>query len=259
MRKKSLQYSTFSYKAGKSFLHLCPAWVKILLLPLVSIVLFQLPPLFAAVFFLLQMILAFCLRFTLREQLLDLRPILYYAFMLFFVKLLVFIAQYASGAFPQLGRGFLSYFSGEEETLFMLLRLLCVMQTSSIVFKTSTSLQLREGLEKMELAIRGVFKGRRNSSDCRNSSGHGLVSGDSTCSDSTIPRAPVADVVALFVCFIPQVSKSWQQIKRAWKARGGKSSIRMYMVLLPILFSVGMKNAYNTARALSVRRPDGQD
>ena len=65
---------------------------------------------------------------------------------------------------------------------------------------------------------------------------------------------PVADVISLFVNFIPQVSKNWQQVKRAWKARGGKNSVRMYMVLLPVLFSVGMKQAYTTARAISVRK-----
>ena len=110
----------------------------------------------------------------------------------------------------------------------MLLKLLCVMQTASLVFKTSTSLQLREGLEKIELAIRKLFRAS--------------------------PAAPVAGVIALFVCFIPQVSKNWQQVKRAWKARGGKNSIRMYMVLLPVLFSVGMKQAYTTARTISIRK-----
>ncbi|MCR4742928.1 MAG: hypothetical protein K5866_08695 [Treponema sp.] len=50
------------------------------------------------------------------------------------------------------------------------------------------------------------------------------------------------------------VSKIWNQSKKAWLARGGKISIKMYKVLIPLLFSVGMKKAYNMARAISIRK-----
>lgn len=221
--------SAFSYKQGKSFLHRCPAWIKILVLPVVSVVVFELPPVFAASLLFVQTILAFCLHFTVREQLADLRAVLYYAAMLLFVNGVVFVAGLFAGG--DVGAETLEAAAAlvsEKETLFLLLRLLCVMQTASIVFKTSTSLQLREGLGVIELAIRRVLHLR--------------------------PVTPVADVISLFVNFIPQVSKNWQQVKRAWKARGGKNSIRMYLVLLPVLFSVGMKQAYTTSRAISIRK-----
>ncbi len=108
------------------------------------------------------------------------------------------------------------------------------MQTASLIFKTSTSLQIREGLEIMELAVRRRLHLKP------------VVDGR--------PNAPVAQAVSLFICFIPQVSKNWQQAKRAWKARGGKNSPHMFIVLLPVFFSVGMKQAYNSARAISVRQ-----
>ena len=107
------------------------------------------------------------------------------------------------------------------------------MQTASLLFKTSTSLQIREGLEKMELAIRKTFHLKP------------LIEGR--------PNTPVAQTVSLFICFIPQVSKNWQQAERAWKARGGRKSLHMFAVLLPVFFSVGMKQAYNSARAISAR------
>ncbi len=253
--------SAFSYKQGKSLLHRCPAWIKILVLPAVSIAVFELPPVCAATLLLVQTILAFCLHFTLREQLSDLRAVLYYAAMLLFVKGVAFVAGlWASGnvgaEVSQIGvsaanaaevsaaatnssvgavGGSAVEVAAEAsatnssllDTAFMLLRLLCVMQTASIVFKTSTSLQLREGLGAIELAVRRVLHFR--------------------------PVTPIADVISLFVNFIPQVSKNWRQVKRAWKARGGKNSIRMYLVLLPVLFSVGMKQAYTTSRAITVR------
>lgn len=99
-------------------------------------------------------------------------------------------------------------------TLVMLLKLLCVMQTAALVLKTSTPLQIRQAFSK----------------------------------------APFSEALTLFICFIPQVSKNWQQIKKAWYARGGKKSFRMLCVLLPVLFSVSMKQAWNSARALTIRK-----
>ena len=245
MRKVRAEYSAFSYKSGNSLLHRCPAWIKILVLPVVSVAVFELPPVCAAALLLAQVVISFCLHFTVREQLSDLRAVLYYAAMLLFVKGIAFIAE-AMAAVDTPTHTFA--FSELLETAVMLLKLLCVMQTASLVFKTSTSLQLREGLEKIELSIRKVFRVRRSPRNKDASSASGAPS------MSTRDSAPVAGVIALFVCFIPQVSKNWQQVKRAWKARGGKSSIRMYIVLLPVLFSVGMKQAYTTARAISIRK-----
>ena len=191
--------TSFCYKQGNSFLHKCPAWIKILFIPVISILVFKLPAPVSAGLFAAQVILSFCLHFTLKEQLYDLRAVLYYAVILFFIKL--------AGAIFFKSYDFLP-------SLIMLLKLLCVMQTASIVFKTSTSLQLREAFGKN----------------------------------------PVSQALALFICFIPLVSKNWELTKRAWIARGGKKSLRMLVVLLPVLFSVGMKQAYNSARALSIRQ-----
>ena len=204
--------TSFSYKEGKSFLHRCPAIIKILFIPLISLLLFKLPPAFAAGLFLLQTILAFCLGFTLGEQLCDLKPLLYYAIILLLFKL--------AGAIFYKNFDFLP-------SLLMLLKLLGVMQTASLVFKTSTSLQLRQGLENMEKSLRRLFHLKT--------------------------KTPLSNALALFICFIPQVWQNWEAIKKAWFARGGKKSLRMLIVLLPVLFSLGMKQAYNTARALSVR------
>ena len=188
------QLTAFSYKQGNSFLHRCPALVKILLIPVVSIAVFKLPPAVAIVLVIIQTVLSFALKFSLREQLCDLRAVLYYAVILLIID----------------------FFTKADivQTLLMLVKLLCVMQTASLVFKTSTTLQLRQALSKNILS----------------------------------------ETLALFICFIPQVTKNWAQIKKAWFARGGKKSLKMIIVLLPVLFSVGMKQAWNTARALSIRK-----
>ena len=223
------KYSAFQYKAGNSFIHRCPAWIKILVIPIINILFFCLPPYFAAGLIIFQTILAFSLHFTFREQLADLKAMLYYAGLLIFVKLLtLFFTQIGSFGFSegmsQLGNWnfWKEWLLQQKETCFMLLKLFSVMQSASIVFKTSTSLEIREGVGKIEYALT-----RKNT---------------------------VTDGIFLFVSFIPMVSKIWQQSKRAWLARGGKHSIKMYIVLLPVLFSVGMKEAYNKARAVSIRK-----
>ena len=208
--------TAFSYKSGSSFMHRCPAWIKLLLIPVVSIAVFKLPVYFAIGLCMIQIVLSFALKFSVREQLRDLKAVLYYAAFLIFAKL---IGSVASGQFD-----LSAFIRNEKETWLLLLKLLCVMQSASILFKTSTSLQIREGLELMERKI------------------------------TRKQQTPVAQGVSLFICFIPQVSKNWQQAERAWKARGGRKSLRMFVVLLPVFFSVGMKQAYNTARAISIRQ-----
>ena len=207
--------TAFSYKPGTSLIHRCPVWLKLLLIPLVSIAAFKLPFYFALGLCLTQIILAFLLRFRIREQLRDLKAVLYYAVFLITVKL---IGSVTTGQLD-----ITAFIRNESETWILLVKLLCVMQSASLLFKTSTSLQIREGLELMERKI------------------------------TRKQETPIAQAVSLFICFIPQVSINWQQAERAWYARGGRKSLRMFIVLLPVFFSVGMKQAYNTARAISAR------
>ena len=224
--------TAFSYKQGNSLMHCCPAWIKILLIPVLSIMVFKLPPVFALVFFVIQAIIAFALRFTVCEQLRDLRAVLYYALLLLFAKMIgnvaVMVTNGTAFGFSELPELAIDFLTGEKETFILLLKLLCIMQSASIIFKTSTSLQIREGLEQMETAVCRFFHLKK--------------------------RTEIAQTVSLFICFIPQVSKNWQQAERAWKARGGKKSLKMLVVLLPVFLSVGMKQAYNSARALAVRQ-----
>ena len=239
-KSMNMTKTAFSYKQGSSFLHRCPAWVKILLLPLISLSIFYLPPCFALTLITLQTLVSFLLHFTVREQLRDLKAVFYYAVFLIFVKIIGNLAAAISAGtlfsfelaiFPQT---LISFFISEKETWLLLLKLFCIMQTASLIFKTSTSLQIREGLEVMELSVRRSLHLKP------------LV--------DRRPNVPVAQAVSLFICFIPQVSKNWQQAERAWKARGGRKSLRMFAVLLPVFFSVGMKQAYNSARAISIRQ-----
>ncbi|EID85058.1 hypothetical protein MSI_14440 [Treponema sp. JC4] len=227
----------FSYKAGNSPLHKMPAWLKILLIPALNILIFNLPLQFALAFILLQAILAFALHFTPRELFADLRPVLYYAVILYATSFIAtFFAACQGGlANPQtttftlvdsLKLSLSSSFKNTS-TIRMLVKLFCILQSASILFKTSTTLQIREGLGAIESAVRKILPVSKK--------------------NRFTPTA------SLFICFIPMVYKNWELSRRAWLARGGKSGIKMLKAIFPVFLSVGIKQAYNAARALAVR------
>lgn len=204
----------FSYKAGSSFLHKTPACIKLLFIPLINILFLFLPPFFACGLVIVQFVLACCLRFTFKEQLADLKPVIYYGILLYGYKLILVFTSPAATFW-------------DSDTLFLLVKLFCVMQSASLVFKTSTLLQLREGIGQIESFIRKLpFLKKKNT---------------------------FTNAISMFLNFIPMLSQIWEQSKKAWFARGGKKGIRMYGTLLPVLFSVGLKKAYNQARAISLR------
>lgn len=232
------QYSSFSYKPGNSIVHKMPAWIKLLILPTINILFFCLPFYFSIGFILFQFLIFFLLKFSFRDIFSDLKIVLYYAVILY---LFGFIGNFCGTYFPQ----FSSEYIGEaiavseglkisaeknfanKETLEMLLKILCIMQSTSILFKTSTSLEIREGVGTIESAVRKFFHLPKKNS--------------------------FTNMISLFLCFIPMVFKIYGQIKMAWYARGGKHNLKMYMTIFPVLFSVGMKKAYNQAKAIAVR------
>lgn len=215
------KYSALSYKAGDSFLHKCPSWIKILFIPVMNILFLCLPIYFTLGLIALQFVIACVLRFTLREQLADLKPVLWYAA---FVVLMDVLMCGGSGKF-----NFAEVFSwdNQKETVFLLVKIFSILQSTSLVFKTSTSLEMREGIWTIEKAVRKFLNLKE--------------------------KNIVTDTVSMFLNFIPMVSKIWEQSVRVWVARGGKKSVKMYLKLMPVLFFVGMKKAYNAARAMEVR------
>lgn len=238
------KYSSFSYKAGNTFMHKLPAWIKILLVPALSLVFFKLPVFCSFALILFQFVLATCLKFTLKEQFSDLKFVLYFTFILYFMS---FVGIFCSAIFSETASAQSGIISPAENgidfflllkssffkclqnsaTALMLVKLFCVIQTSSIVFKTTTSLEMREGVGKIESAIRKILHLKEKNT--------------------------LTDFISFAIYFIPTVFKIWNQLATAWKARQGKTSVRMFLTLFPVLFSVGMKNAYNTAKAVMIR------
>ena len=61
----------------------------------------------------------------------------------------------------------------------------------------------------------------------------------------------ITEGLALLFTFLPMIFSEYRKITLAWRARGGRSGIRMIAVLFPVLISVCMKHSYITL--LSIR------
>ena len=221
-------YSTFSYKAGHSVFHRLSAWCKILLIPAFNIAVFSLDWKFGAAFVGIQFVIFLCLHFTLKEQLTDLTPVLWYGIFMYLIDLIS--GTYINSGELGLIDSILSAFEKclhDEKTFSTIVKFFACNQSAALMFKTSTSLELREGIETIEVRIRKILH----------------------CSKK--PRFAI--VVSMFINFIPAVFKIWNQLKRAWFARGGKYSLKMFLALFPVLFSIGLKYAFDTTKAVLIR------
>ena len=220
MVKTGKQNLAFSYKPGFSPVHRMPAVAKLLLIPALNIIVFNLPFEVAVGLILIQTILLSCLRFNFREQFADLKPVLYYAVFLY-------LSSFIARAFQTDLKEAFSETMANTETLKMLVKLFCMMQGASIIFKTSTTLQLREGINQIETFIRKILP----------------VSKENKFSN----------ILAVFFCFIPMVFRNWEKAKTAWYARGGKTGLRMLRSILPVFFSIGLKQAWLLSKAIRAR------
>ena len=206
-------------------MHRLPAWIKILFIPACNIVIFSLPWYVAACFAAVQVVLFCALRFSFREQLADLVPVIWYGGCLYLITFgaALYARIFAEPFLDALAHAFLSM-TADTETSVRVIKFFACVQSASLMFKTSTSLELRAGIETIECAIRRWLPCKK--------------------------EARFAAAVALFINFIPAVFLIWNQLKRAWLARGGKNSLRMFLVLIPVLFFVGLKYAFDTTRAV---------
>lgn len=215
-----------------------PAWIKIIIIPILNVLFFTLPHHFTAGFIVVQFILACVAGFSIREQIKDIKPVLYYAMLLYTFRILTQLFSHifinggviSAGSSAGIAENIIESIKRvlcDASLLFMLAKLFCIIQSASLMFKTSTSLEIREGIGTIESVLRKLLHAPKKNT--------------------------VTDTISLFVCFIPMVYGMWNQVKKAWYARRGSVSVKMYVTLLPVLFSAGMKKAYAQAKAITAR------
>ena len=229
----------FSYRQGVSFVHRIPSWVKILSIPLFNIAMFTVDwraSLFFIPFF---VILFFAVGFSLREQLRDLSPVFYYCSFLYLMNFIVLTCSLSAASFPSFPAGFSPVrFLGvlkasfletalDPSTMKFSLRFCACVQSCAMMFGTSSSVQIREGIEKIEVFVRRLLPFGKE------------------------PMFSLA--VSMLVVFIPTVFRIWSRLCLAYRARGGKPSLSMVLVLVPQLFSVGLRTAFETTKSIMNR------
>lgn len=211
----------FEYKYGNSFLHKIPSWIKILFVPVINILVFMLPIQFSLSVIFIQFIFALILKLSFLEIIKDLKPVIFFA-------LMIFICQIISCVFSdELNFKNIFLWENQKETVYLLIKIFCIMQSSSLIFKSTTMLEFRKGVFSIERIVRKIFFLKKKES--------------------------FSDLIYIFLSFIPMMSRNWNESKRAWIIRKGKKSIKMYFVLFSVLFSVGLKNAYDLWRGISAR------
>jgi biotin transport system permease protein/energy-coupling factor transport system permease protein len=137
----------FKYKTIKGPLHKLPALLKLVSLLPLSVFCMSLSPLWLSVGIMTAIILAFLCRFTLREQLTDLKPALYYAFLMYVLS--VFSNLYKA-SFEI--KNFEILIPPIEYTRISL-RLVLIIQLSALLFRSTSAMEIRDSL-------RAVLPGR---------------------------------------------------------------------------------------------------
>jgi biotin transport system permease protein/energy-coupling factor transport system permease protein len=229
-REKSAMTETpviFRYKPGKSLVHKAPAWIKLAFLFPLSAVTLYIPSAVSVALVLCMCVCSFLCGFLVREQLADLRAAWYYAVFLYVLAVLEnwTVTQVWT---PQLLVPGIDWLTGSVHLVLML-------QISGLLFRTTTSLALKDGIDAIERVVRSGLR-------------RVPVAGKHIFPDTRFAKS-----IALFIGFIPAVFELWQKIERAWIARGGGNGIKKIKALAPSLISLSFYAAAAKARALAAR------
>lgn len=215
----------FKYKITKSPLHKLPAMLKLFIILPLSILCVTTPilQLTAGIFVLITA--AFLCGFTLREQLTDLKPAAFYAVFMYALSALSTLMENLN-SLPM--RALITaVLIPHNDFIRISLRLVFIVQLSSLLFRTTTSMELRNGLHTIESFIRHILK--------------------------VSPKPRFSQTICLFLCFIPEIFQTWTNINIAWKARGGKQGLIKVKTLVFVLFSINFEKAALKAKALEAR------
>jgi biotin transport system permease protein/energy-coupling factor transport system permease protein len=227
------QNSIFKYKTVKGPLHKLPALLKLILIWPISIFCMTLHPFWLGIGIATASITAFFCRFTLREQLTDIKPAFFYAFLMYTLSLFSSIMEIHK-LLPELS--YLTALIPKPDFIRIALRLVLIMQLSSLLFRSTTSGEIRDGLHTMEQVIRR------------------FLSRVLFFQKKIAPNGHFAENISLFLCFIPEIFETWSVINLAWKARGGKGGLEKIRTTVFVLISLSMERAAVKAKALAARQ-----
>ena len=211
-----------------------------LLLP-VSVFCMSLPSLWLFAGIITAAITAFLCGFTLREQASDLKPAFFYGVLMYALSVFSTLVENFTAVLSVLSISVLmpvlisAALMPRPDFMRIALRLVLIVQLSALLFRSTSSIEIREGLTSIERFVRKLlshlpFFGKWISPQCR-----------------------IAGAISLFLCFIPEIFENWTAINLVWKARGGKQGLSKIKTTVFVLISLCMEKAAVKARALQAR------
>jgi energy-coupling factor transporter transmembrane protein EcfT len=137
-----IKNTVFKYKTKKGLLHKVPALIKLLLLLPLSLLCMSLTPFWLSVGILSAVLASFICGLSLRDQLTDFKPALYYALLMYALSV---FSNFIDN-FRQSVNQFFIVLIPNHEYLRISLRLVLIVQISALLFRTTSSLEIREAL-----------------------------------------------------------------------------------------------------------------
>lgn len=209
-----------SYQKRNSLIHRTPALLKLLALLGIAVALYLTGLKIHGILFAVSLVAVLISSISFKDFLHDLKPVTFYGLFIAVVEV-VGAMLYGGNLWESFGDGMWK----TNSSVLLVSRLVVAMSYTSLFFRTTSNLEIRQTLERVELTV---------------SFGHSRLS---------FSRA-----FALFLNFLPQLFAIWANLDKAWKARCGKRGIRKILVLLPVFITLSMKKANDTLMSLRNRR-----
>lgn len=209
-----------SYQKRNSLIHRTPALLKLLALLGIAVALYLTGLDIQGILFAVSLVAVLISSISFKDFLHDLKPVTFYGLFIAVVEV-VGAMLYGGNLLESFGDGMWK----TNSSVLLVSRLVVAMSYTSLFFRTTSNLEIRQSLERVELTV---------------SFGHSRLS---------FSRA-----FALFLNFLPQLFAIWANLDKAWKARCGKRSIRKILVLFPVFITLSMKKANDTLMSLKNRR-----
>lgn len=209
-----------SYQKRNSLIHRTPALLKLLALLGIAVALYLTGLEIHGILFAVSLVAVLISSISFKDFLHDLKPVTFYGLFIAVVEV-VGAMFYGGNLLESFGDGMWK----TNSSVLLVSRLVVAMSYTSLFFRTTSNLEIRQSLEDVETAL--TF-GRSNLS--------------------------FSKAFALFLNFLPQLFAIWTGLDKTWKARCGKRGIRKIIVLLPVFIALSMKKANDTLMSLRNRR-----